>query len=135
MWGWLSYDPQLDLIYYGTSNPGPWNPDIRPGDNKWTTAVFARRPETGEAIWAYQSSPHDDYDYDGVNECVLVDITINGQKRKMLLHPDRNGHLYEIDRTTGEVVLAEPYGFTNTTNGVDLKTGRPNMVKEKAPSF
>jgi alcohol dehydrogenase (cytochrome c) len=135
VWGWISYDPQLDLIYYGTSNPGPWNPDIRPGDNKWTTAVFARRPETGEAIWAYQSSPHDAYDYDGVNECVLVDITIKGQKRKMLLHPDRNGHMYEIDRATGEVVLAEPYGFTNTSNGVDLKTGRPNMVQEKQPGF
>ena len=134
-WGWISYDADLDLIYYGTSNPGPWNPDIRPGDNKWTATVFARRPETGEAIWAYQISPHDDYDYDSINESVLVDVTINGRQRKVMLHPDRNGHLYEIDRATGEVVTADAYAFTNTTNGVDLKTGRPNMVKEKSPGL
>jgi glucose dehydrogenase len=73
VWGWLSYDPELDLVYSGTSNPGPWNPDQRPGDNKWTAALFARRPETGEAVWAYQWNPHDLYDYDGVNENVLLD--------------------------------------------------------------
>src|SRR4051812_781403 len=72
VWGWISYDPQLDLVYYGTANPGPWNPDQRPGDNKWTTSIFARKPDNGEAIWAYQVSPHDLHDYDGVNELVLA---------------------------------------------------------------
>src|SRR5438046_512606 len=67
MWGWISYDPELDLVYHGTGNPGPWNPDQRPGDNKWTSAIFARRPATGEAVWAYQLSPHDLHDYDGIN--------------------------------------------------------------------
>ncbi len=81
-WSWISYDPDLDLIYYGDSNPGPWNPELRPGDNKWTCTLFARRPETGEAIWAYQMNPHDNHDYDGVNENILLDLNINGQTRK-----------------------------------------------------
>jgi glucose dehydrogenase len=72
VWGWISYDPGLDLIYYGTSNPGPWKPEVRPGDNKWMASIFARRPETSEAIWAYQYSPHDNYDYDAVNENILA---------------------------------------------------------------
>jgi alcohol dehydrogenase (cytochrome c) len=135
VWGWISYDPDLDLIYYGTSNPGPWNPDVRPGDNKWTAGLFARRPETGEAIWAYQMNPHDAYDYDGVNECVLADLTIKGNKRKTLLHPDRNGRMYVLDRATGEVLSAEPFGYLNTSTGVDLKTGRIAMVKDKEPGF
>lgn len=135
VWGWISYDPDLDLIYYGTANPGPWNPDQRPGDNKWTSTLFARRPETGEAIWAYQMNPHDDYDYDGVNENVLVDLPIRGQTRKVLLHPDRNARMYVLDRATGEVLSAEPFGFNNTSTGVDLKTGRIQMVKEKSPGF
>lgn len=135
VWGWISYDPQLDLIYYGTSNPGPWNPEARPGDNKWTTATFARRPETGEAIWAYQLNPHDDYDYDDVNENLLLDIPINGTKRKVLVHPDRNGRMYVLDRTSGEVLSAEPYAFLNTSTSVDLKTGHIDMVKAKSPGF
>src|SRR5206468_598408 len=90
VWGWISYDPALDLVYYGTSNPGPWNPDQRPGDNKWTTTLFARHPETGEAVWAFQMTPHDLHDYDGINESVLVDLTWKGQTRHALLHPERN---------------------------------------------
>ena len=135
VWGWISYDPDLDLIYYGTANPGPWNPDMRPGDNKWTSTIFARRPDTGEAIWAYQMNPHDDFDYDGVNENVLADLTIQGRARKVLLHPDRNGRMYVMDRTNGEVISAEPFGYLNTSTGVDLKTGRIQMVKEKSPGF
>jgi lanthanide-dependent methanol dehydrogenase len=130
-WSWISYDPDLDLIYYGTSNPGPWNADQRPGDNKWTCAIFARRPETGEAVWAYQFNPHDDHDYDGVNENILLDLTINGQLRKVLVHPDRNARMYVIDRATGEVISAEAYAYQNTSEGVELKTGRlkPNPAK------
>src|ERR1700759_974865 len=100
-WGWVSFDPDLDLIYYGTSNPGPWNPDQRPGDNKWSSTLFARRPETGEAIWAYQISPHDLHDYDGVNENIPLDLIIAGKQRKVLAHPDRNARMYIMDRTTG----------------------------------
>jgi alcohol dehydrogenase (cytochrome c) len=132
-WGWISYDPQLNLIYYGSANPGPWNPDQRPGDNKWSATIFARDPDTGEAVWAYQMSPHDLHDYDGVNENILLDLPINGQTRKVLMHPDRNGYLYMVDRTNGEVLAADPYSYINTSTGVDLKTGRIKYAAEKEP--
>jgi PQQ-dependent dehydrogenase (methanol/ethanol family) len=125
-WGWIGYGPALNLIYYGTANPGPWNPDQRPGDNKWTSTIFARDPDTGEAVWAYQMTPHDMHDYDGVNELVRVDLPWKGAMRKVLLHPDRNGRMYVLDRATGELLSAEPYGHITTTLGVDLRTGRPN---------
>jgi alcohol dehydrogenase (cytochrome c) len=134
-WGWTSYDPELDLFYYGTSNPGPWNADLRPGDNKWGCTIFARRPETGEAIWAYQLTPHDLHDYDGVNENILLDLTINGKLRKVLAHPDRNGFLYLIDRQTGEVVSAEKFGYTNTAESVDLSTGKLKLNPAKQTGF
>lgn len=134
-WGWTSYDPDLDLFYYGTANPGPWNPEQRSGDNKWSSTLFARRPETGEAIWAYQLSPHDLHDYDGVNENILLDLTINGKLRKVLAHPDRNGFLYIIDRQTGEVLSAEKFGYTNTAEGVDLKTGTLKLNTSKQTGF
>jgi lanthanide-dependent methanol dehydrogenase len=132
-WGWISYDPELDLIYYGTGNPGPWNPDVRPGDNKWTAGIFARDPGTGEAVWAYQWSPHDLFDHDGINEQLLLDLPIGGQTRKVLVRPERNGYIYVLDRATGEVLSADPYGFITTSKGVDLKTGRLIEVPEKAP--
>lgn len=131
-WGWVGYDPDLDLLYYGTSNPGPWNADQRPGDNKWTCTIFARRPETGEAIWAYQVSPHDNHDYDTVNENVLLDLTINGRMRKVLVHPDRNARMYVIDRATGELISAEPFAYQNTSESVDMKTGRLKLSEAKA---
>ncbi len=133
VWGWISYDPELNLIYYGTANPGPWNPDQRPGDNKWTAGVFARNPDTGAARWFYQYNPHDLNDYDGVNENVLVDLEIGGRLRKVFAHPDRNGYLYVIDRETGEVLSANPFVNVNTISGIDLKTRRPNTVPEKKP--
>lgn len=135
VWGWISYDPELDLIYYGTGNPGPWNPEVRPGDNKWTCGIFARRPETGEAIWAYQWSPHDEYDYDGVNENLLLDLNINGQMRKTLVRPERNGYVYVMDRATGEVLSADPFVHVTVTRGVNLETGEPIKVAEKATGF
>ena len=133
MWGWISYDPELNLIFHGTGNPGPWNPDLRPGDNKWTAGIFARDPDTGAARWFYQWSPHDLHDYDGINEQVLLDMSWNGQPRKVLVRPDRNGYLYVLDRTTGEVLSAEPFGAVNSTKGVDLKTGRPIPNPDKEP--
>ena len=135
VWAWISYDPELDLIYHGTGNPGPWNPEQRPGDNKWTSTLFARDPDTGEAVWAYQKSPHDEHDYDGVNEAVLVDVPWKGQVRKALLHPERNGYVYLMDRATGEVLSAEPFAHITTTHGVDLKTGRLIYNKAKAPKM
>jgi lanthanide-dependent methanol dehydrogenase len=133
-WGWISYDPEQNLIFYGTGNPGPWNPDQRPGDNKWTCGIFARNPDTGEARWFYQLTPHDLHDYDGVNEQILLDLPINGQTRKVLVRPDRNGYMYVIDRTTGQVLSANPFGYITSTKGVDLNTGRlidnPEMKPE-----
>ncbi|HEY0178823.1 MAG TPA: methanol/ethanol family PQQ-dependent dehydrogenase [Dokdonella sp.] len=131
MWGWISYDPDLNLIFNGVGNPGPWNSSQRPGDNKWTNGVFARDPDTGAAKWYYQMNPHDQHDYDGINENVLLDLAIDGKPRKVLLHPDRNGYLYMLDRTTGEVIAADVYGPTNSVLGVDLKTGRPTINPDK----
>jgi PQQ-dependent dehydrogenase (methanol/ethanol family) len=107
-WGWVSYDPALDLIYYGTGNPGPWNPEQRPGANKWTAGIFARKPDSGEAVWFYQWSPHDLHDYDGVNENVLLDLPVAGAARKVLLHADRNGYVYVLDRASGQVLSPTP---------------------------
>jgi PQQ-dependent dehydrogenase (methanol/ethanol family) len=135
VWGWISYDPELDLIYHGTGNPGCWNPQLRPGDNKWTAGIFARRPDTGEAIWAYQWSPHDLWDHDGVNENILLDLPIDGEgkpPRKCLVRAERNGYMYVMDRATGEVLSATPFVRNTISKGVDLKTGRfiPNPEKE-----
>jgi len=124
VWGWISYDAALDLVYYGTGNPGPWNPEQRPGDNKWTSGIFARRSATGEAVWFYQWSPHDLHDYDGVNENVLLDLNIQGKPRAVLVHPDRNGYVYVLDRASGEVLSADPFVPVTTSSGVDLESGR-----------
>ena len=120
-WGWYSYDPEANLFYYSTGNPGTWNPDQRPGDNKWSMTIFARNPETGKAKWAYQMTPHDEWDYDGVNENILFDK----DGRKLLAHFDRNGFAYTIDRTNGKVIVAEKYGPVNWASKVDINTGVP----------
>src|SRR5436305_1745047 len=133
VWGFVSYDAEADLLYYGTANPGPWNPEQRPGDNKWTSGSFARRPDTGEAVWFYQWNPHDLHDYDGVNEHVLVDLPIAGATRKVLLHPDRNGYLYVMDRTSGQVLSADPYVTITTSSGVDLQTGKLKVNPKTEP--
>jgi lanthanide-dependent methanol dehydrogenase len=135
VWGWISYDPEQHLIFYGTANPSPWNAQQRPGDNKWTAGIFARDPDSGQARWFYQWSPHDLYDYDGVNENVLTELSLNGYRRKVLIHPDRNGYVYVMDRTTGEVLSATPFAHITTSTGVDLKTGRLQYVKAKEPQI
>jgi len=135
VWGWISYDPGLDLVYYGTGNPGPWNSDQRPGDNKWTSAIFARKPDTGEAVWAYQWSPHDLWDYDGINEQILLDLPIGGRTRQVLVRPERNGYIYVLDRITGEVLSADPFERVTATLGIDLKTGRPRENPRKKPAL
>ena len=128
-WGWYTYDPELNLIYYGTGNPSTWNPVVRPGDNKWSMTLFARDADTGMARWAYQMTPHDEWDYDGVNENILADIEIGGEMRKVLVHFDRNGFGYTLDRVTGELLVAEKYDpAVNWATHVDMETGRPSVV-------
>jgi PQQ-dependent dehydrogenase (methanol/ethanol family) len=135
-WGWISYDPQLNLVYYGSGNPSTWNPSQRPGDNKWSMTIFARNADTGMAKWVYQMTPHDEWDYDGVNEMILTDQQIGGRTRKLLTHFDRNGLGYTLDRDNGELLVAEKYDPTvNWTSGVDMKKssptyGRPKVVPE-----
>src|SRR5947209_18470399 len=133
-WGWYSYDPQLNLVYYGSGNPSTWNPKQRPGDNKWSMTIFARDADTGVAKWVYQMTPHDEWDYDGVNEMILSDQTMGGTSRKLLTHFDRNGFGYTLDRATGELLVAEKYDpVVNWATKVDMdkssKTyGRPLVV-------
>src|SRR5215831_15389252 len=128
-WGWISYDPQLNLVYYGSGNPSTWNPVQRPGDNKWSMTIFARNPDTGVAKWVYQMTPHDEWDYDGVNEMVLADVSVGGKAHKALVHFDRNGFGYTIDRASGELLVAEKYDpAVNWATHVDMTTGRPEVV-------
>jgi lanthanide-dependent methanol dehydrogenase len=125
VWGWMSYDPGTNLIFYGTSNPGVWNPDLRPGDNKWSCSIMARDADSGELRWAYQIVPHDAWDYDEIMENVLVDMDWNGKPRKLLIHPARSGFVFVLDRQTGEVLSAEMFEPTNWASKYDLATGRP----------
>src|SRR3954467_994882 len=131
-WGWLSYDPSLNLVYYGSGNPSTWNPKQRPGDNKWSMTIFARNPDDGKAKWVYQMTPHDEWDYDGVNEMILSDQQVGGAERKLLTHFDRNGLGYTLDRDTGELLVAEKYDpKVNWTSGVDMKKTSPTYGRPK----
>jgi PQQ-dependent dehydrogenase (methanol/ethanol family) len=131
-WGWYTYDPQLNLVYYGTGNPGTWNPTERPGDNKWSTTLFARNPDTGVAAWAYQMTPHDAWDYDGINESVLTDSVVDGKTVQTLTHFDRNGFAYVLDRQNGKLLRANKFDpSTNWAKEIDLKTGRPVVNPDK----
>lgn len=131
-WGWYTYDPQLNLLYYGSGNPGTWNPTQRPGDNKWSTTLFARNPDTGIAAWAYQMTPHDAWDYDGINESILTDSSINGRAIPTLTHFDRNGFAYVLDRRNGKLLEANKFdASTNWAEKVDLQTGRPLVNPDK----
>jgi alcohol dehydrogenase (cytochrome c) len=131
VWGWITYDPDLNLIYAGTSNTGPWNAAQRPGLNLWTSGVFARNPDTGMARWAFVFTPHNEWDYDGVNENILVNLPFNGQMRKVMVQFNRNGFAYTIDRATGEVLVAKPFGHENWASGIDSVTKMPIIVPEK----
>jgi PQQ-dependent dehydrogenase (methanol/ethanol family) len=133
VWGFVAYDQASNLIYYGTANPGPWNADARPGDNLWTSGVWARDADTGQAKWFYQMSPHDIFDHDGINEDILLDLPLGGSTRKVLVRPERNGYMYVIDRTNGQVLSATPYVYNTISKGVDLKTGMLSEVEEKKP--
>ena len=133
-WGWYAYDPKLNLVYYGSGNPGTWNPAQRPGDNKWSMTIWARDLDTGAAKWVYQMTPHDEWDFDGVNEMVLLDVDHGGKKVPGLVHFDRNGFGYTLNRVTGELLVAEKYDpQVNWASKVDMKTGRPIVDKKYSP--
>ncbi len=130
-WGWTSYDPKLNLIYYGSGNPSTWNPVQRPGDNKWSMSLWARDADTGVVKWVYQMTPHDEWDFDGINETVLVDQEVKGKMHKTIVHFDRNGFGYTLDRETGELLVAEKFDKSvNWATHVDMNTGRPQVVPE-----
>src|SRR5438093_1056490 len=120
-----SYDPELDLAYWGVGNPAPWASQSRPGDNLYTSSVLALRPKTGEIVWYYQFTPGDAYDYDASWELILSDINVAGQRRKVLMQLNRNGFLYVIDRTNGKLISAKAYEKVNWASHVDMTTGRP----------
>src|SRR2546430_296424 len=131
-WGWMSYDPSLNLVYYGSGNPSTLNPKQRPGDHKWSMTVWARNPDTGMAKWVYQMTPHDEWDFDGVNEMILSDQQVGGAERKLLTHFDRNGLGYTLDRATGELLVAEKYDpKVNWTTGVDMNKSSPTYGRPK----
>lgn len=144
-WGSYSYDPALKLVYHSTGNPGLWSPSYRckyktheecnkgDQDNKWSMTIFARKVDTGEAVWAYQMTPFDQWDYDGINENMLADWTVDGKARKVLVHFDRNGFAYVLDRTDGTLLRAHKFVTTNWAEKIDMKSGRPVKVKEHSP--
>ncbi len=135
-WGWYSYDPEENLIYYGSGNPSTWNPSQRPGDNRWSMTIFARDVDTGVAKWLYQMTPHDEWDYDGVNEMILTEQEVDGKARKLLTHFDRNGFGYTLDRVSGELLIAEKYDpAVNWATEVVMdptsdQFGRPQVVAQ-----
>src|SRR5260221_5985737 len=120
-----SYDPELDFVYWGTGNAGPWNPTKRPGDNLYTASLLALRPKTGEIVWHFQFTPHDMFDYDATWEPILADMQVGGQARKVVMQLNRNGFLYVLDRTDGKLLSAKPYEKVNWATSINLETGRP----------
>jgi methanol dehydrogenase (cytochrome c) subunit 1 len=126
-WGWYAYDPETNLFHYGSGNPAPWNETMRPGDNKWTMTIWGRDADTGKAKFGYQKTPHDEWDYAGVNVMILSEQKDKtGKLRKLLTHPDRNGIVYTLDRSNGDLISANKLDDTvNWVKQVDLKTGQP----------
>jgi len=129
-WVTGSYDPELDLVFWGTGNPAPWNPVNRKGDNLHTNSIIAIRPKTGEMVWYYQMTPNDPYDYDGVNELIQADLTIAGTPRKVVMQANRNGFLYVVERATGKLLAANKFVKVNWADRIDMATGRPVWSEE-----
>ncbi|WP_439398062.1 methanol/ethanol family PQQ-dependent dehydrogenase [Bradyrhizobium sp. PMVTL-01] len=120
-----SYDPELNTVYWGIGNPGPFNSAVRPGDNLYTCSVLAMDPKTGKIKWHHQFSPNNPFDYDSVAEMVLADMNVEGKPTKVLMDANRNGFFYVLDRTNGKLLAANPYVKVNWATGIDMKTGRP----------
>ena len=131
VWDSMAYDPELDLLYFGVGNGSPWNRKIRSpegGDNLYLSSIVAVRPETGEYVWHYQTTPGESWDFTATQHIVLADIVIGGQTRKVLMQAPKNGFFYVIDRTNGEFIDAEPYVKVTWATGIDKQTGRPVEV-------
>jgi PQQ-dependent dehydrogenase (methanol/ethanol family) len=131
VWGSISYDSELDLIYYGTGNASPYNPEQRLGDNKWSASVLARKPQDGTLVWAYQFTPHDNWDYDATGAMILADLTVAGKRTRALVHFDKNGFAYTLDRATGRLLSATAFAPVTWAKSVDLATGRPVLDPAK----
>jgi quinohemoprotein ethanol dehydrogenase len=128
VWDSLAYDPELDLLYVGTGNGSPWNQEIRSpggGDNLYLSSILALRPDTGNLVWHYQTTPGDSWDFTATQHMILADLEIKGRKRKVLMQAPKNGFFYVLDRATGELISAEPYVTPSWAKEVDKKTGRP----------
>ncbi|MBZ5633334.1 MAG: PQQ-binding-like beta-propeller repeat protein [Acidobacteriia bacterium] len=131
VWNGMAYDPDSDIVYVGTGQPGPWTEVARgKGDNLCTDCIIAVRGATGKYIWHYQTTPGDDWDFDSIADIMLADLTINGKQRQVLMHAPKNGFFYVLDRKTGELLSADPWVTVNWASGVDLKTGRPRVNPE-----
>ncbi len=125
-WTTGAYDPGLNLVYWNTGNPAPWNCHVRKGDNKWTAGTIALDADTGKIRWGFQYTPGDCWDYDSISTPVLADVTLGGRMVRALLHADKNGYFYVLDRTNGKFIYAEPVvPGINWTLGIDPETGRP----------
>lgn len=133
---WLggTYDPETNLLFFGTGNPAPWNSHLRPGDNLYTASTLAINPDNGQIVWHYQTTPHDGWDFDGVNEFIPFDATINGKPMKLGAKADRNGYFFVLDRTNGKFISANKFVMQTTwANGINPKTGRPNYIDANRP--
>ena len=134
IWMTGTYDPDLNLIYFGTGNPTPvLNGDARPGDDLYTCSIVALNPDTGKFVWGFSASPHDTHDWDAIEVPVLVDGTFHGQPRKMLMQASRNGYFFVLDRETGKNLLTAPFGPVNWASGLDSQ-GRPKPNPDKDPA-
>jgi alcohol dehydrogenase (cytochrome c) len=135
-WVTGTYDPELDLVYWGIGNPSPWNPRTRgKGDNLFTNSIFAVRPKTGERVWYFQTTPADPFDYDGVHTPVLATLNVDGRPRKVVMQANRGGYLYVLDAKNGELLAANPYGKVTWSDGIDVKTGRPKHTQVYSDAF